>query len=724
MKRLYFIFLFLSLATLLPAQPTWIQRTFFGQYNTHLQHDSLTGMREIKIGTDGSIYVLAFCTQEAEERLMKFQPDSGRLLWENYVGLHGGMSGHMSNALLPTQDSGCIISINDWGNTSDDGRVEKYGSDGILQWSCDLNSVTGPNGVIDIIENSYGNYYALVDDINITTLFELDRNGTQIFQTVFTEGDDLFTGSNGQFMILTRHNTLDRMDSTGFVYWSIPCQGVLGADTSIAFILNPSGVQKIQLSTGQVLWTKTFPFGLSAVDVLDDGGFIGSSGKIPHGNYGPPVPYYLQNSQIPGSISRVDSSGNTIWTKQYNFPKYGFSCVRRLHSGNIVTGGAFIFFDYIFYQRDYSSFIATLDSTGNSVIESISYTWPGDANDNHYLSFVDDVLNTGIAMGYTGSPRDTLTLPYSAFPFVGIHSDYAVDWGTSSNYNVNHKHADFNGDGRIDTVDLNMYNIDWPLPLSIPNWSLRYGVNYDNFIPELKFSAINNTVQAGDTIRYYIILGSGSVPVDTIYGLAFQTSYAQAFEFTDAGLDFIDGQLGTSGTDFYTRFLMHGTSFVNLGAVWCRTDRHDVYNVINDTLGILEILTDPTWTNVTPLNLNMDEIKAVKFDEGIVDLNVTIDSVIVYPLGSDIESMLDRTIRIYPNPVNSKLIIDGISSNMKPFKIELTNLFGVKILESKITELNSGNSTALDCSGFPNGTYFIKISDSANNLVRKIILQH
>lgn len=104
----------------------------------------------------------------------------------------------------------------------------------------------------------------------------------------------------GQFIILTRHNTLDRMDSTGFVYWSIPCQGVLGADTSIAFILNPSGVQKIQLSTGQVLWTKTFPFGLSAVDVLDDGGFIGSSGKIPHGNYGPPVPYYLQNSQIPG----------------------------------------------------------------------------------------------------------------------------------------------------------------------------------------------------------------------------------------------------------------------------------------------------------------------------------------------------------------------------------------------------------------------------------------
>lgn len=170
MKRLYFIFLFLSLATLLPAQPTWIQRTFFGQYNI-LQHDSLTGMREIKIGTDGSIYVLAFCTQEAEERLMKFQPDSGRLLWENYVGLHGGMSGHMSNALLPTQDSGCIISINDWGNTSDDSRVEKYGSDGILQWSCDLNSVTGQNGVIDIIENSYGNYYALVDDINITTLF-------------------------------------------------------------------------------------------------------------------------------------------------------------------------------------------------------------------------------------------------------------------------------------------------------------------------------------------------------------------------------------------------------------------------------------------------------------------------------------------------------------------------------------------------------------------------
>ena len=192
MKQIFILLLFSCLVASGFAQPTWIQRTFFSQYSSHFQHDSLTGMREIEIGTDGSVYVLAYCNQEGEERLMKFQPDSGRLLWENYIGWHGGNSGQMSNALLTTQDSGCIITINDWGTASNDGRIEKYGSDGALQWSCDFNSVTGPNGVLDVIENSFGNYYALVGDINVTTLFELDRNGTQIFQTVFPDGFDLY----------------------------------------------------------------------------------------------------------------------------------------------------------------------------------------------------------------------------------------------------------------------------------------------------------------------------------------------------------------------------------------------------------------------------------------------------------------------------------------------------------------------------------------------------
>ena len=726
MKLFYSFLLLLSINELAFAQSTWIQRTYFELYNPYQNHDSLTGLREIEIGADGAIYVLAFCNQDGQERLMKFQPDTGGLIWENSIGWHGGMTGQMSSGMSTTQDSGCVITINDWGNTSDDGRIEKYNIDGALQWSCDFSSVTVPNAVIDVTENSFGNIYALVGDINVATLFELDRSGTQIFQTILPGGFNIFPVSNGELLIFTRQYALNRIDSTGFVKWSIPCQGVLGADTSIAFVLNQSGVQKIQLSTGQILWTKTFPFGLSSVVVLNDGGFIGSSGEIPRGvSENSPVPYYLQNSQIPGSISRVDSSGNIIWTKQFDFPKYGLSCVNRLSSGNIITGGAFMFTNCFYnYPRDYSSFIATLDSSGNSVLDSISYTWPGDANNNQYVSLVDDVLNTGIALGYSGPHRDTLQTPFSLLPYSGIHSDYAIDWATSFNNTVNHKHADFNGDGRIDTTDMLMYGIDYPMPCTIPNWRMKNNKDQSSFIPNLKFSALSNSVQAGDTIRYYIILGSGLIPVDTIYGLAFHSNYNYDFQNAETGLDFMNGHLGSAGMDLFTSFPPHDAYQTNLGAVWCRTDRHDVYNEINDTLGILQISTDPTWTTIKPLNLRVVELKAVKFDESIVDLNVIIDSVVVFPIGSGVESMLAQNTRIYPNPVNSKLTITGIPSEIKSDPIELTDILGVKMPDAKIMVINSENSVTLDLSNYPNGIYFIKFTGYGSDFVRKIIVQH
>lgn len=733
MKQLLILFSLFLFSCQSFAQPTWIQRTYFELYNPYQNHDSLTGMREIEIGDDGAIYVLAFCNQDADERLMKFEPDSGTLLWENFVGGHGGITGHMVSAVSSTRDSGCVITKNDWGFVGFPqvfGKIEKYSRNGFLQWSHDFDitnsTVAYTNAAVDVAENSYGNIFAMVGDGYIDTLFEFDKNGNIIFQTGNVVGYNLFRVSDGELLVFTQHQTIDRIDSTGFIYWSLPCQGVLGADSTIAYILTQSGIQKVQLSTGQILWTKSFPFGLSSVVVLADGGFIGCSGKIPRGVFDiSPVPYYLQNSQIPGSISRVDSSGNIIWTKQYDFPKYGLSCVKRLNSGNIVTGGAFMFTNCFYnYPRDYSSFIATLDSSGNSVLDSISYTWPGDANNNQYVSLVDDVLNTGIALGYSGPHRDTLLTPFTSFPFTGIHSDYAIDWATSFNNAVNHKHADFNGDGRIDTTDMLMYGIDYPMPCTIPNWRMKNDKNQSAFIPDLKFSALSNSVQAGDTIRYYIILGSGLIPVDTIYGLAFHTNYAYDFQDSETSLDFINGHLGSAGLDLFTSFPAHDPSQTNLAAVWCRTDRHDVYNVINDTLGILKISTDPTWTTITSLNLRVVELKAVKFDESLVNLNVIIDSVVVFPIGSGIESMLTQNTRVYPNPVNSKLTISGIPSEIKSDQIELTDLLGVKMPDAKIRVINSDNSISLDLSNYTNGIYYIKFTGYESDFVRKIIVQH
>ena len=79
-----------------------------------------------------------------------------------------------------------------------------------------------------------------------------------------------------------------------------------------------------------------------------------------------------------------------------------------------MTGGAFIFTDAFpdGLMRDYSAFVASLDSEGNGLLQTTTLMWPGDANNNQNYSFVDDALYTMVALGDTGPKRDTLDAQY------------------------------------------------------------------------------------------------------------------------------------------------------------------------------------------------------------------------------------------------------------------------------------------------------------------------
>lgn len=78
------------------------------------------------------------------------------------------------------------------------------------------------------------------------------------------------------------------------------------------------------------------------------------------------------------------------------------------------------------------------------------------------------------------------------------------------------------------------------------------------------------------------------------------------------------------------------------------------------------------------------------------------------------DEVSDKEIRIYPNPVTEKLVIE--MSDMKFTKVTLVNAVGEIVFAQ---EINSGKAE-IDMSNFPKGVYFL-ITNGKNIKAEKII---
>ncbi|MBN2604149.1 MAG: T9SS type A sorting domain-containing protein [Candidatus Thermoplasmatota archaeon] len=107
----------------------------------------------------------------------------------------------------------------------------------------------------------------------------------------------------------------------------------------------------------------------------------------------------------------------------------------------------------------------------------------------------------------------------------------------------------------------------------------------------------------------------------------------------------------------------------------------------------------------TDVNLKSDEIIEVKSNIVSTDVNYT-----------DVLEIENTSIKIYPNPVNDKLIVENPNSHK--LLINIYDLIGTKILEKESTDYY----TEIDFRTKTNGVYLIEVTDSnGNQHMNKII---
>jgi hypothetical protein len=711
-------------------QNTWMQRLGGIDLSPYSNTDTVTGIRDIQMGADGNLLVLAYINQNLNQRIFKISQSGAPIHWQIQVGYHGGITAEYTRGIYPTADSGFIISNNPWNiatSFSTHGTVEKYSKDGLLQWSHQFTPHTDGSppyydkAVHHLIQNSSGNFYATIGDGINDTLYEFDNSGNILFETDTIKGSDIYEMPNGNLLVQTFNSTLERRDTSGTIYWSVPSQRTLSFTSTHAFIISPSGVQKLNTAAGTIMWTKTYPFGISSASATADGGFISVSGLIPRGWFDSYSPIINYGNPLPTTLSRVDSLGDTLWTKTFSFPHFGLSCVKSLSSGNIITGGAFIFtnHDHALFDRDYSAFAVSLDSNGNGPLQTTSLIWPGNANNNGICGLVDDILYTGIALGHNGPKRDTLNPSAQDFR-KGLMSDYAADWVDTFANGVNYKHADFSGDGLIDTTDLNLYTSSYYTylqPIIIHQWRLANPFSNSTLLPDFQIIPEEDTVAPGAQIKFFVIAGSSTVPVDSIYGFAFSSFINTQLISDSPNVVFLNTMMGSPGVDLFT-MANFGNGYA-LSLMGTRTNQQNAFYVY-DTIATIIMTASDQITTPQLFDFQINDFNAITFGQTELQFNLVGSTVVIDPSFLTVSENESDQINIFPNPANEVLNIQFSPSRGDVYSIEIFNLLGEKLKRYEALK----TSLTIPLKDLTKGMYTLRIQSNQAVSNATFVVQH
>jgi hypothetical protein len=150
-----------------------------------------------------------------------------------------------------------------------------------------------------------------------------------------------------------------------------------------------------------------------------------------------------------------------------------------------------------------------------SAPESVSYVLPGDANGDQKADAYD-LLQLGLGYGQVGVPRPNATYDW--------HHQYTPNWIQHTNHGINFKHLDADGDGVIEDFDAapifqnyqSLDTFDMPVNPGLPTLRVDFPVD-TVYIDVLQ--------QSGTPITANLLIGSPTVPVVGMYGLAAALKY-------------------------------------------------------------------------------------------------------------------------------------------------------------------------------------------------------
>lgn len=321
--------------------------------------------------------------------------------------------------------------------------------------------------------------------------------------------------------------------------------------------------------------------------------------------------------------------------------------------------------------------------------------WAGDANGDFSVNNYDP-LAIAVAYGSTGTARPNASTNWQA--------EACPNWSSSFNTGINFKHADCNGDGLVDTADLNAIYTNYG------NWHLKPTPQAKTTnVPDLYFDISGIPFIAGTTVNIPIKLGSATLPMNNIYGVAGKINIGGITLAAAPQLTFNPSWIGTSANTL--NFAM--SILNNIDWALARINHQNVSG--NGTIAMLKIQLPVDAIGQT-MTLSFSNTKIVNnqlqanaaFNES--DTSVTISTMSVDGINPDIESAF-----IFPNPTQTDANLHLILKASIPLTVQVMDISGKIIKNINAQATNGKNSISLSANGLSSGVYFVKvISENAS----------
>ncbi|GAB4255719.1 MAG: hypothetical protein Kow0027_22560 [Saprospiraceae bacterium] len=342
------------------------------------------------------------------------------------------------------------------------------------------------------------------------------------------------------------------------------------------------------------------------------------------------------------------------------------------------------------YQAGISTACSRLDCTGDCV-------WPGDHNGDSIVNHCD-LFPLAVHLNQTGAKR-------SESPF--WHASQAQTWNGQQANGKDLKHADGDGNGRIEIEDFkiseNHYRFTLPGQLPSP---IVYQAG-----PELYFTIIGagmqvdpNHLKAGQTFVIKVWLDAP----EELYGLAFELEYDTAYLKPPYAYNTGLGNYPNYTASWSSEYRVENNRYV--------IDRCEVRTHPDSTLhdgislafftGTLDDYPDVLPSAKTLVRLR--NIKGIRNDGteitlGATDLELHFDDIMT----ATGEKATAPTVAIYPNPAKEFVEVILPEHTAGPLQIQIIDQLGRAVYTG---DWRGENELHIPVSNIPNGLYWLRLN--------------
>lgn len=332
--------------------------------------------------------------------------------------------------------------------------------------------------------------------------------------------------------------------------------------------------------------------------------------------------------------------------------------------------------------------------------------WPGDANHDGVADLYD-VLNIGIGYNISGPVRTN-----GSTVWVG---QGAQDWNLAFLSGLNLKHADCDGDGHIDSLDVDVVSLNYGLTHLKTEGSQRQPGN-----PPLTITFTVDTTYAPSLVTANISLGDVNLPVTNGYGVAFSLLFDNTLvDSSSIQTDFNGSWLGNGGNPQSLTKNLFGQGQLDMAHTRTTHTSISGYGHIGTVSFYIQDNIIGKDYAAYFFGLEVTGSLLISDDETVIDLDEVSDSVLVLDEFVGIDELRASDIGIYPNP-GTGLFYIAIPASYSTVGVSVINLIGEAVYSST---LDNKAATLIDLSQQANGVYLVRIQTENGTVVKRITKQ-